>query len=198
MTSPVAGEREDALLLLKARGFINRGEIRQTALLAIVGQEILDILLDLREVKNEKLMFGLKIAQLQQKIDARFDRAQLVEHLFFRGGELKVVCALVGGEARQPIERLNLLRAQDLQTPLCLQDLWTLHRASLCTPVQVSESRPSATCPLPCSIICFLRSFSDRLRSHETRGGDDGTGRLCAREFGWTTPRCPGGQAEAL
>src|SRR5215471_9641707 len=29
------------------------------------------------------------------------------------------------------------------------------------TPVQVSESRPSAPCLLPCSIICFLSRFSD-------------------------------------
>ena len=37
-----------------------------------------------------------------------------------------------------------------------------------------------------------MSGLSDRFRHYETRGGGYGTRRLCTREFGGTTPRCPG------
>src|SRR5262249_35552863 len=77
--------------------------------------QVADILVDLVEVKDKKLLAGLKVAQLYHTVEARGTGGELLQRREFQRREGKILLALVGGEARPAIQRVNFLVPQDTE-----------------------------------------------------------------------------------
>lgn len=117
ITAPIIQERQDQTLLLEPRPLVEQTSILKRGPGERLCEEIREVVLRLEEIEGEKHVFGLEIAELQQKIGRGFDGTELLPHLRLGLGYGNVLHALVGRERGAPVEGLDFVCPQDFETP---------------------------------------------------------------------------------